>query len=95
MLDDIFNKKYTRKYSHSGESYETLAIDEQARNMIEDIIRNHVSDDREEKLGILEAKVFTYERIIANSNFAPLLNNPEPLKKKAQKTPDQTSTGGE
>lgn len=78
LLDALFRKKYTKTYSHSKDKYESLVIDEQVRNMVEDLIRNHISDDREERIGVLEAKVFAYEQIISKSTFAPILGNPKP-----------------
>lgn len=78
LIDALFKKKYTKTYNHTTDKYESLVIDEQARNMVEDLIRNHISDDREERIGVLEAKVFAYEQIISKSTFAPLLGNPKP-----------------
>lgn len=76
LLKDLFDKKFTRTYNHTSDTYNDFAIDKSARSFIEDIIRNHLADDREEKLGILEAKVFMYEQIISKSNFAPMLEKP-------------------
>lgn len=75
LLDDLFKKKFIKSYSHSSDTYNTLVIDEQARNMTEDLIRNHLKHFNEERMGILEAKVFMYEQIISKSNFAPMLDN--------------------
>ena len=73
LLKDLFDKKFTKNFSHTSDTYKNFAIDESARSFIENIIRNHLADDRDEKLGILEAKVFMYEQIISKSNFAPML----------------------
>lgn len=78
LLNDLFKKKFTKTYSHSSDSYNTFAIDEQARVMVEDLIRNHLKAINDEKIGILEAKVFVYENIISKSNFAPMLENINP-----------------
>lgn len=75
LLNDLFSKKFTKTYSHSSDTYQNFVVDEQARNMVEDLIRNHLKDFSDEKIGILEAKVFMYEQIISKSNFAPLLLN--------------------
>lgn len=75
LLDNIFSKKFTKKYNHSDSSYSVFAVEEDARFMIEDIIRNFLKENREEALGTLEAKVFMYEQIIAKSNFGPMLKN--------------------
>lgn len=73
LLNDLFSKTFTKTWSHSDDSYNEYAVEEQARTMVEDIIRNHLADDREEKIGVLEAKVFMYEEIIKKSTFAPML----------------------
>lgn len=73
LLNDLFSKKFTKTWSHSSDSYNEYVVEEQARNIVEDIIRNHLADDREERIGVLEAKIFMYEEIIKKSTFAPML----------------------
>jgi hypothetical protein len=41
--------------------------------VIEQAIRAFLLENRDEKIGILEAKVFMYEEIISKSNFAPMI----------------------
>ena len=40
---------------------------------VEMIIRQHLLDEHDKEIGELKAKVYAYERIIANSNFAPMI----------------------
>lgn len=40
---------------------------------VEMLIRQYALDNHDSELGILKAKVYAYEKIIANSNFAPML----------------------
>lgn len=40
---------------------------------VERVIRQHLLDEHDKEIGELKAKVYTYEQIIANSNFAPII----------------------
>lgn len=40
---------------------------------VEMIIRQHLLDEHDKEMGELKAKVYAYEKIIANSNFAPMI----------------------
>ena len=40
---------------------------------VEMIIRQHLLDEHDKEIGELKAKVYAYEQIIANSNFAPMI----------------------
>ena len=40
---------------------------------VEQMIRQFFIDNHDAELGNLRAKVYVYEKIIANSNFAPIL----------------------
>jgi hypothetical protein len=40
---------------------------------VERIIRQHLLDEHDKEIGELKAKVYAYEKIIANSNFAPMV----------------------
>ncbi len=67
LLTNLFDVKYR------SENYNFDAIRSESRTVIEQIIRQHILDYRDEKLGILQAKVFVYEEMIAKSTFAPML----------------------
>jgi hypothetical protein len=40
---------------------------------VEMVIRQHLLDEHDKEMGMLKAKVYAYECIIANSNFAPMI----------------------
>ena len=40
---------------------------------VENVIRQFLLDNHDSEYGELQAKVYTYEKIIANSNFAPMI----------------------
>ncbi len=44
---------------------------------VEVLIRQYALDNHDTEIGVLKAKVYAYEQIIANSNFAPMLVKPE------------------
>ena len=73
LLDLLFKKKFTKTYKFDGSSYENEVIDEDARTIVENMIRNFNREKINEKIGELEAKVFAYEQIIAKSNFKSFL----------------------
>lgn len=81
LLNSLFELKYDWK--SSGSIYTSDVVSKQGRIVVEQIIRKFLLEDRDEKNGILEAKIFMYEEIISKSNFAPLL--PESKKALAEK----------
>ena len=64
--------RYSGQYSTGG-SYTREVIDKDNIDRVEQVIRQFLLDNHDDKLGQLEAKVFMYEQIIAKSNFAPML----------------------
>ena len=48
---------------------------------IENTIHEFLLENRDERIGNLEAKVYAYEKIIANSNFAPILESKDLVEK--------------
>jgi ABC-type taurine transport system substrate-binding protein len=48
-------------------------IDSQHFHEVETLIRQFALDNHDAELGTLKAKVYAYEQIIANSNFAPMI----------------------
>ena len=81
LLDSLFKLKYD--WESSGSSYTSDVVNKEGRIVVEQIIRKFLLEDRDEKNGILEAKIFMYEEIISKSNFAPLL--PQSKKASAEK----------
>lgn len=80
LLKDLFNLKYN--WNSLGNTYTSTTVAEGGRAQLETVIRSFLLDNRDEKkiametkIAILEAKVFTYEQIIKNSNFAPMITN--------------------
>lgn len=71
LLDSIFSLKYNWKSGDS--SYTSDVVNKEGRIVIEQMIRKFALDNRDEQIGILEAKVFMYEEIISKSNFAPMI----------------------
>jgi len=71
LLTALFNLKYDWKTESSH--YKSEVINKEGKLNVETIIRGFLLDNRDEKQGILEGKVFMYEQIIAKSNFAPML----------------------
>ena len=73
VLDRLFCLTY--KSSSFGGGYMIPVIREEHRTEIEHIVRQWAIDNHDSKVGTLEAKVFVYEQIISNSNFAPMIQN--------------------
>ncbi len=72
LVKELCSKKVKYK-SYDGSMSETTLIERNNETVLEQIIRQHILDNRDEKLGILEAKVFVYEEMIAKSTFAPMI----------------------
>lgn len=74
-LNDLLIKlkklKVTKKWSYKDkdETYEADVIDKDNFALVENLIREYANDNHDETLGVLQAKVYAYEQIIANSNF--------------------------
>ena len=79
LIEELLKKTYKIKYTTGYGYYDSRLISgEEAqaalRNVIYDWASKQVStNDMNKKLGELEAKVYAYEKIIANSNFKPML----------------------
>ena len=73
LLKALFKLQYD--WSSSGHRYKSEVINKEGRVNVEEIIRKFLNDNHDEKLGVLEAKVFVYENIISNSNFAPIIKD--------------------
>ena len=71
LLKTLFSLQYNWKSDHSN--YKSEVINKEGKLTVETIIREFLLNNRDEKQGILEAKVFMYEQIISKSNFAPML----------------------
>lgn len=79
LIDELLKKTYKTKYSSGYGYYDSRLISgEEAQAALKNVIYDWASkqvssNDMNKKLGELEAKVYAYEKIIANSNFKPVL----------------------
>lgn len=60
-----------------GETEYYPVIDRGHFNEVETLIRQFALDNHDAEMGELKAKVYAYEQIIANSNFAPMIVKPK------------------
>jgi len=80
LLQKLFNLEYVSGKSYDGGSRRAYSIIGEYDGQ-QTIVRNAVEEwyleqkERQNvKIAELEAKIYAYEKIIANSNFKPLLN---------------------
>ena len=79
LIDRLLKKTYKTKYSTGYGYYDSRLISgEEAQAALKNVIYDWAADqatsnDMNKKLGELEAKVLVYEKVIANSNFKPIL----------------------
>ena len=76
-IKDLLSSLFALRYNWKGESdnYTSEVINKEGKSNVESIIRSFLLDNRDEKIGTLEAKVFMYEQIISKSNFAPMIKS--------------------
>lgn len=74
-LEELLEKLKSLEYTFTclGDRHKNKVIASDEFYQVETLIRQYTLDHHDETLGVLEAKVKTYEAIIANSNFAPLI----------------------
>ncbi|EGC8431305.1 hypothetical protein H9185_001184 [Listeria monocytogenes] len=72
LLSRLFAMSYTGKNEYIG-NYQYPVISKEHRTDVENVIRQWALEFHDNRTGTLEAKVFVYEQIIKNSNFAPML----------------------
>jgi hypothetical protein len=73
IYNELINLKYERKSSYDKRPYTTEVVNEDAREVFRVALADALSDQLNEyksKIATLEAKVFAYEAILKNSNFA-------------------------
>ena len=83
MLDSLISKLMSLKYEdkgYSGGTYQYDVINKKHRDIVKTAIVEwydmYFGAEYARKIGELEAKVYAYEQIIANSNFLPILQPP-------------------
>lgn len=77
LVNELCKKEITYK-SYDGSNSKINLVWTGSNTIVEQIIRQHLLDNRDEKLGTLEAKVFMYQEIIAKSTFALMLVEKQP-----------------
>lgn len=78
MIDELMKLKYT--VDSDNYSWETEVIDGKNKKLVsEALLRVYIEegDHSERKIAGLEAKVYAYEKIIANSNFRSFIEEGE------------------
>lgn len=66
-------KKLKRPTELLGKTEYFPVISTEHLHDVEMVIRQHLLDNHDKEFGELKAKVYAYEKIIANSNFAPMI----------------------
>lgn len=82
-IDNLIERLMNLTYRNKGEKYDFQVISERHREAVSNEIRKWAYEqnmgqemlDNCKRLAELEAKVFAYESIIKNSNFAPILES--------------------
>ena len=72
LLTQLKGLKYTCKLF--GESEQLNVIQPSEFYQVENLIRQFALDNHDKQIGVLKAKVYTYEQVISKSTFAPLFN---------------------
>lgn len=77
-IDNLIERLMSLTYKHDGGRYDFDVISEDHRDKVTAEImswyktQDEVNYDKK-RIAELEAKVYAYEKIIANSNFAPII----------------------
>ena len=89
-IDNLIERLMSLKYRSHKSDFEFNVISEEHRDKVFDEIKSwskaqdinqeiikkeYEIIDVKKRIAELEAKVYTYEKIIANSNFAPIISN--------------------
>ena len=78
--DNIVNKLMNMKYRDEKYDCSFSVISKQHEDLVRVVIAdalNQELSEKDSKISELEAKVYAYEQIIANSNFAPVIKKTE------------------
>ena len=62
-------------YHSSSGGWTSKLIYDDYKPLVKEALIKVFNECHEEEIGELKAKVYAYEKIIANSNFAPMLDN--------------------
>ena len=82
-LDELLTQLKSLKYNCElfGKIEQLNVIQQSEFYQVENLIRQFALDNHDAQLGVLKAKIYTYEQVIAKSNFAPLFNFKEDTNK--------------
>ena len=77
-INDLIERLMGLKHKEKGDSYSYSVIYREYQPIIENAVKTWWAEqltdiDASKRIGELEAKVYAYEKIIANSNFKPLI----------------------
>jgi hypothetical protein len=63
------------EYHGSSGGWTSRVISESSKPLVKQALLKVFNECHDDEVGELKAKVYAYEKIIANSNFAPILDN--------------------
>lgn len=72
LLEELKNLTYEDE-GYNGRKYSYHIINQKYFPQVEMAIRQYILNNYNAEMGELKAKCYTYEKMIANSNFAPIL----------------------
>lgn len=76
LVDRIFDALCDLTEYHSGSGgWSCKVISNESKPLVKEALLKVFNECHDEEIGELKAKVYAYEKIIANSNFAPILDN--------------------
>ena len=73
LISRLLELTYKDTYTGAPRFIEMPVINKEHQQKVIDVVREVIYNNYERNIGILEAKVYAYEKIIANSNFSPML----------------------
>ena len=82
-IDDLIERLMSLTYRNKSDTYDFNIISDSHKDKVFNEIMSWYKDQNisneiiecKRKIAELEAKVYAYEKIIANSNFAPIISN--------------------
>ncbi len=73
LVDKICDELFSLRYKSKGHDFTFNVISDDNKALVKNAISLVINDNFDRDIGTLQAKVYAYEQIIANSNFASLL----------------------
>ena len=76
IVDKVFDALCDLTVHHnSAGGWTSKVIDSDSKPLVKEALIKVFNECHDDEVGELKAKVYAYEKIIANSNFAPILDN--------------------